>query len=99
MTLIFTRSAESELRELYSDCSRSVKNEITTLLSTLDDAPEYALSESDAVPAAADEPETRPPGAGSTQRSIVRAGGGIVWVLWRERGEGVIEIVGAIRVE
>ncbi len=97
MALIFSSSAERELRELYSASSKSVKNEITGLLATLDDAPEYAFSEAEALPLALDDPGERPGDAGITNRSIVRADGGIVWILWRDRGEDDIEIVGAVR--
>lgn len=97
--LIFTPASERELRELYSASSRTVKNALTTLLATLDDAPEYVWAEADALPAEFDNPEKRPEGAGPTHRSIVRADGGIVWVLWRERGSASIEIIGCLRAE
>ncbi len=99
MALIFSPSAERELRGLYSASSRTVRNEITELLAGLDDAPEYAFSEADALPVALDDPTDRPHDAGTTNRSIVRADGGIVWILWRDRGEDDIEIVGAVRPE
>ncbi len=97
--MIFSSSAERELRELYSASSKTVKNEITELLTTLDEAPEYAFSEAEALPVDLDDPDSRPDDAGTTNRSIVRANGGVVWILWRDRGDHDIEIVAAIRAE